>query len=233
MSTLARLAFPPFPRFCAPTTNSVALAVGLYSLIAGRARNFEAMRHPQWCPMDNLQTCGRKKSKKRNTKPRAEGKNSDILVGSPGRAHIEHPAAVVNSVDPCHIPNACDVLAALEGELYPSGPNADTASQFFVQFTRWGPGSVPKDELMMFATAVFPREGIQRLAEICRDNDLILIRGVLTLINPKTKARASFNYAAAVADLIDSVPEVQDVYTFGVRKSKNDPLIICGAHAHL
>ncbi len=165
-------------------------------------------------------------------KPRAEKKNSDIIVGSPRRAHIESPAAIVNAVDPCHIPNACDVLAAFEEELYPSGPDTNFTSQkFFVQFSRWGPGSASEDELMMFATAVFPREGIQRLAEICRDKDLILIRGVLTLVNPETKARASFDYAAAVADLIDSVPEVQDVYTFGVRKNKNDPLIICGAHA--
>jgi hypothetical protein len=148
-----------------------------------------------------------------------------MLVGPPRRVHIEHPAAVVNSVDPCLISNACDVLAAFEEEL-------GDPPQFFVRFTRWGPSSASKDGLMMFATAVFPREGIRRLAEICRDNGLILIRGALTLINPKTKARVSFDHAAAVADLIDSVPEVQDVYTFGTRTHKNDPLIVCGAHSH-
>ncbi len=145
---------------------------------------------------------------------------------APSLIHIGHPAAVINTVDPCHIPSAPDVLDAFEHEVYPSG----TPRQFFVQFSRWGHLSVPENEWAMVATAVFPREGIQRLAEICRDHELILVRGVLTMIEADTGARAAFDYAPAVANVIDTIPEPQDVYTFDVRKSKDDPLIVCGHH---
>lgn len=149
------------------------------------------------------------------------------------RAHIEHPAAVVNAVDPCYVPKAPEVLAAFEAELYPSNPGDDPASrQFLAQFSHWGPGDLPDEELMTFATMVFPREGIPRLSEICRDHGLVLMKAILNLVNAETKEYVEFDYAAAVADLIDSVPDRGDVYTFMPRKDDQQPLIVCGLHEH-
>lgn len=155
-----------------------------------------------------------------------------VGVSAP-RAHLEHPAIVINAVYPCAVPEAPEVLDIFEKELYPSGPNADLVSRkFHVRFSHWGPKDAPHDELMLFATAVFPREGIPRLAEICRDNGLVLVRGVTTLVDGDTAERVPFDYTAAVSDCIDTVPEVEDIYTFARRESENAPLIICGVHAH-
>lgn len=151
---------------------------------------------------------------------------------SPGLAHIEHPAAVINLVDPCLVENACDVLEVFEQELYPSDPNTNPVDRKFnVVFTRVGSKNEPLERRALLATAVFPREGVSRLAEICWNSGLVLIRGGLTMVDAETQKQHVFDYKMPVAHVIDTIPAAEDVYTFGIRTPETNPgpsHIICG-----
>ncbi len=149
------------------------------------------------------------------------------------RIHIDHPAVVISSVVPCSVPNVPAVLSAFQAEVHPGdNPSTEGPRRFLIQFSRWGPQGVPEESLLTLATAVFPREGVQRLAEICRDHGLVLIKGIPTLFNAARRERIVFDYAAVVSGLVDTPPSIQDVYTFGVRQNAQQPLIVCGCSHH-
>lgn len=138
-------------------------------------------------------------------------------------SHIEDPAVVLNLVDPAVIPNAPDVLAAFEQEVYGAPRPPGEPSQFRVAFAN-------SAVFGLVAVMVFPRTRVDRLAAICAENGLVLVRGVLTAINVATKERITFDVDNAVAGLTDTRPATEDVYTFGTRRDPAAPRIVCGYH---
>jgi hypothetical protein len=168
--------------------------------------------------------------------------------------HLEHPAAVVVVARPCFLPEAGEVLSSFEKEVYPEG--GDALPKFLTQFSVWGPpggdcksgpnagdaaadaGADAEDSdgdcggPVVVMTAVFPREGIPRLAELCHGEGLILMRCELTAINPETNERMVFDLATAVANMIDTVPNVADRYSIQRRTEREgtEAYIACGLH---
>jgi hypothetical protein len=168
--------------------------------------------------------------------------------------HFEHPAAVVVVARPCFLPKAGEVLSSFEKEVYPEG--GDALPKFLTQFSEWGPpggdcksgpnagdaaadaGADAEDSdrncggPVVVMTAVFPREGIPRLAELCHGEGLILMRCELTAIDPETENRITFDLPTAVAGLIDTVPDVADRYSIQRRTEREgaEAHIACGLH---
>jgi hypothetical protein len=142
-------------------------------------------------------------------------------------AHIECPAAVTALLYPCFAPGAKEALYELEKEI--SLQHGDN-TQFFAQVSEWGPKNDPDPMIVM--TAMFPRDNVARLAELCYSKGLILMLSAMTIINGKTKARIYFDLAAAVAGTIDIIPGDEDSYCIWERDEREDPdaRIVCGAH---
>ena len=143
---------------------------------------------------------------------------------TPAPGGIDRPAVVVNFVNPYVVVNAADVLAAFQDEVYPAVGTEDTPAMFRVQFSHWKPFG-------MVAAMVFPHDGIGRLAQLCAANGLVLVRGVLTAINPETREHIALSTAIVTSGISAVVPDDKDVYTFWARTDPATPLIICGAHA--
>jgi len=148
-----------------------------------------------------------------------EGGVTNPTSGPTPLSHIEDPAVVLNVISLCD-PAAPLVLAAFEKEVYgdPRSPG-----QFRVAF-------VDSDAFGVVAVVVFPRAGVDRLADICAENGLVLVRGILTAINAETKERRAFDVETAIAGLTCTLPADGEVYTFGERLDPAVPRIICGVH---
>jgi hypothetical protein len=126
-------------------------------------------------------------------------------------------------VDPQVVPSAREVLSEFQEEMFPLPAAGGGPNLFRVEFVHWGPFGV-------VAVAVFPREGIDRLSQICMANSLILVRAALAADDPIRRTRHVFDAAAAVPGLCPAIPTAEATYTIKVRPSDDSPLIACGLH---
>jgi hypothetical protein len=145
--------------------------------------------------------------------------HAEALESTPARGHIDRPAALVTFICtqfnvPCS-PNATDALT----EFLVCG-----LPQLYSTNSKWE----ARVAVSFVTTAVFPREAVPFLAEICRKHGVTLMRSKgLAAFNFKTGESAIFDHRPVVEAMIDTIPDAEDVYTFGIRTNGQRFPTIC------
>lgn len=161
--------------------------------------------------------------------------STEIIEVSDSESNTSYPnpAVAISITEPLIAPGTIEVMKQFAVELYglqEDEPNAQ--ERLMIKAVGWKPMGRRAAISVRVSLAVFPKGCVNRLAEICQDHGLILLRAVPTIFSSDSDERTAFPYEPILATMIDSAVDVEDVYTFGVRKRGDQPLIACGLHNH-